>query len=40
MLEKHGLKAVVKKKHPLLLVRHHKEQLDFAYTHKDWTLED
>ncbi|KAI5115405.1 hypothetical protein M0805_004187 [Coniferiporia weirii] len=35
-----GMKAVVKKKRPILSKRHRKEQLDFASAHKDWTLED
>ena len=34
------MKAVVKSKQPLLSVKHHKAHLDFAYAHKDWTLED
>jgi hypothetical protein len=39
-LKRGGLKAVKKKKKPLLSQRHRKERLDFAYTHKDWTVED
>jgi hypothetical protein len=39
-LKKSCLKAVVKSKLPLLSARHHKARLDFAYAHKDWTLED
>jgi hypothetical protein len=35
-----GMKAVVKKKRPLLTKRHRKERLDFAITHQDWTVED
>jgi transposase len=35
-----GLKAMVKKKRPLLTKRHRKERMDFALTHKDWTVED
>jgi transposase len=35
-----GLKAVVKKKRPLLTKRHMKERLDFAVTHQHWTLDD
>jgi len=31
---------VVKSKQPLLSVKHCKAHLDFAYAHKDWTLED
>jgi len=34
------MKAVVKSKHPILSARHHKAYLDFAYAHKDWTIED
>jgi hypothetical protein len=34
------MKAVVKSKRPLLSAKHRKAQLDFAYAHKDWTLED
>jgi transposase len=39
-LRQHGMKAVVKKKRPLLLPRHKQQRLDFALTHKDWTVED
>ena len=39
-LKKAGMKAVVKSKCPLLSARHHKVHLDFAYAHKDWTMED
>ena len=39
-LKKIGMKAVVKKKHPLLSVKHRKSHLDFAHAHKDWTVED
>ena len=39
-LKKAGMKSVVKSKHPLLSARHHKAHLDFAYAHKDWTMED
>jgi len=35
-----GMKAVVKKKRPLLTKKHMKDRLDFAITHKDWTVED
>ena len=31
---------MVKKKWPLLKKHHRKEQLDFAESHKEWTLED
>ena len=34
------MKAVVNSKHPLLSAKHCKAHLDFAYAHKDWTLED
>jgi len=39
-LRKAGMKAVVKKKKPLLSKRHRKARLDFALAHKDWTMED
>jgi DDE superfamily endonuclease len=39
-LKKAGMKAVVKSKCPLLSARHCKAHLDFAYAHKDWTIED
>ena len=35
-----GLKAVVKKKKPLLKSRHRQDRLDFAIEHKDWTVKD
>lgn len=34
------MKAVVKKKRPLLTKRHRKDRLDFALSHQDWTMED
>ena len=34
------MKAVVKRKHPLLSAKHHKACLDYAYAYKDWTVED
>ena len=34
------MKAVVKKKRPLLKPRHIKARMDFAVAHQDWTLED
>ena len=39
-LKKADMKAVVKKKCPLLSAKHRKARLDYAYTHKDWTVED
>jgi transposase len=39
-LKKAGMKAVVKRKRPLLKKRHRQARLDFALTHKDWTVED
>jgi hypothetical protein len=39
-LNKTGIKAVVKQKYPILSTRHYKAQLDFAYAHKGWTLDD
>src|SRR3954464_9152659 len=33
-----GMKAVVKKKRPLLSQRHWKARLDFAISHKDWKM--
>ena len=38
-LKKAGIKAVVKSKHPLLSARYHKAHMDFACTHKNWTIE-
>ena len=34
-LKKAGMKAVVKKKCPLLSAKHHKAHLDYAHAHKD-----
>jgi hypothetical protein len=34
------MKAVVKKKRPLLKKRHRQARLDFALTHQHWTVED
>ena len=34
------MKAVVKRKRPLLSKRHRRARLDFAIAHKDWTVED
>ena len=39
-LKKASMKAVVKTKCPLLSAKHHKACLDYAYTHKDWTVDD
>jgi len=39
-LSQSGMKAVVKKKMPLLSKRHRRERMDFALAHQDWTLED
>ena len=39
-LKKTGMKAIVKSKHPLLSVKHCKACLNYAYAHKDWTVED
>ena len=39
-LKKAGMKAVVKKKKPLLTAKHRRERLDFAMAHGDWTVED
>ena len=34
------MKAVVKSKCPLFSAKHCKACLDFAYAHKDWTVDD
>jgi hypothetical protein len=34
------MRAVVKKKKPFLSKRHRRARLDFAISHKDWTIED
>jgi transposase len=39
-LKRQGLKAVVKRKRPLLLPRHRKERMHFAERHLHWTVED
>ena len=39
-LKKTGMKAMVKKKHPLLSAKHRKSRLDFAHARKDWTVKD
>jgi len=39
-LKEAGLKAVVKRKRPFLRPHHRKARLEFAESHKEWTLED
>ncbi len=39
-LKKAGLKAVAKKKSPLLSQHHKCEWMDFALSHMHWTIED
>ncbi|KAG8813429.1 hypothetical protein FRC17_001580 [Serendipita sp. 399] len=39
-LKSAGMKAVVKKKKPLLSKKHRKACLDYALAHRDWTMED
>lgn len=39
-LKEGGMKAVVKRKKPLLSARHKKERLDFALAHQYWTMDD
>ena len=39
-LKRAGMKAVVKKKKPVLTQRHRRARLDFALAHQYWTLED
>ena len=39
-LKKAGMQPVVKRKRPLLQKRHIRDRLDFAESHKEWTLED
>ena len=34
------MKAVVKTKCPLLSAKHYKAHFDYAFAHKDWTMED
>ena len=34
------MKAIVKKKQPLLSAKYRKAHLDFAIVYKDWTIED
>ena len=40
VLKSASLKAVVKKKKPLLSVRHRQLRLAFALKHQQWTVED
>jgi transposase-like protein len=40
VLKKCNMKAVVKKKKPLLSIRHQKQRLDFALKYKEWTVKD
>ena len=40
VLKSASLKAVVKKKKPLLSTKYRKRRLDFALKYKDWTVED
>jgi hypothetical protein len=40
VLRKNSFKAVVKKKKPLLSVRHRKRRLAFALKYREWTVED
>jgi len=35
-----GMRAVVKRKRPLLRARHRRERMDFALSHLHWTVED
>jgi hypothetical protein len=37
-LKKVGMRAVVKRKRPLLTNRHRRLRMDFALAHKDWTV--
>ena len=39
-LKKSGMKSIVKVKKPFLSAKHKKARLDFAFAHKDWTVED
>jgi hypothetical protein len=40
VLKKCNMKAMVKKKKPLLSTRHQKQYLDFALKYKEWTVKD
>ena len=35
-----GLRAVPKKKHPLLSSNHKKARMDFALAHENWSVDD
>jgi hypothetical protein len=39
-MKKVEMKVVVKKKRPLFTKRHRRERLDFALSHKNWTIDD
>lgn len=39
-LKKQGLEAIAKKKKPLLSAKNVRERLQWAKTHKDWTIDD
>jgi transposase len=39
-LKKSGMKAVTKKKRPLLSAKNRKARLNFGIAHKDWTMDD
>ena len=39
-LKRAGLKAVIKKKKPLLTARHRKSRLELALGHRHWTVDD
>ena len=39
-LKQSGMKAVVKSKRPLLSSKHYKAHLDFAFAHRNWTIDD
>jgi hypothetical protein len=40
VLKQNSLKAVTKKKKPLLTIAHRKKRLAFALRHREWTVED
>jgi len=40
LLEKSWDEGCSQVQHPLLSAKHRKARLDFAYAHRDWTLED